>query len=147
METDSIINEIQERSKRRSAVLWSKGSIIGYVWDVIRNLLIIVVVLGIFNHLSNPSDVIIVSILVLIFLDVIVIGAQQGQILVKNTIQTQVNISEILEKLGKVRSVEEKEEVEKISFFIEKVQYKFILNSIFYFIITIITLLNLLNNL
>lgn len=138
---------MNEQSKKRSAVIWSGASIAGYIWDIIRNLIVIVIILTVYSVVYDPANVIIISILILIYLSVVSIGAQLSQSLARTNLRVHTYSTEILQNLDKSReeNESEKEEFLKAGFIIEKIQYKFILNSIFNFIIFLIAIFNLLN--
>lgn len=142
--TIKIVEAMKEKNKRRSDVIWSGVSIVGYIWDIIRNLVIVGVVLSIYNSTSEHILVVIISLIIFVYLNTITIGAQLAQTLVKTNIGMYFHASVILKKLGKEQSEDEQEEFEKTGFLMEKVQYKFYLNSVFNFIIFVIALVNLL---
>jgi hypothetical protein len=141
---DSILEKIKERTKRRSAVVWSGTSIAGYIWDIIRNIIVILIVLAIYNSIYDSTEIIIVSILILIYLSIVGTGAQLGQSQIKTSILNTTHLIEILKEMGKTKESEE-EEIENAEFLLEKIQYKFILNSVFNFIIFVIVFFNLIS--
>lgn len=134
------MQKMNERSKRRSAVIWSAGSIAGYVWDVIRNVVVLVVVIAIYDRIYESSSIIITSVLIFIYLNTISIGAQLSQSIAITNMRIYAHSDEILKKLGKEVDVDAEEEFEKTSFLLEKIKYKFYLNSFFSLIIFIIAL-------
>ena len=146
-EPEDIVININERAKRRSAVIWSGTSITGHIWDIVRNLIIVAIVVGVYSVLYDPENIIIVSILILIYLSVLFIGAGLSQAIVQTNFRTQTQITEILKRLGKEETEDDAEDFENARFLLEKIQYKFILNSVFHFIIFIIVVLNLLGTL
>lgn len=141
-----ILEKMNERAKRRRAVIWSSASIIGYIWDIIRNLIVISIILAVYDIIYDPASVVIISILILIYLSVVSMGAGLWQSFARTHLVIYAKVTEILQKLDKSReeNQDEKEEFEKAEFMIDKIQYKFILNSIFNFIIFVIALFNLL---
>lgn len=139
-----ILQKINEHAKRRSAVIWSTGSIVGYVWDIIRNLIVVGVVVGVYGRIYESPSVIMVSVLIMIYLNTITIGAQLSQSLAETNLRIYAHSDEILKKLGKEKDEDAEEEFEKVGFMLEKIKYKFYLNSFFSFVIFVIALVKLL---
>ena len=144
---DFSIEEWNRKEKFRSSIIWSKKSILGYVWDIIRNLIVIGVVLAIYSSLYDSANTIIVSILILIYLSIINIGTVLSQSSSRSNLKSHLHTAEILKKLGQEETNEDKKDFEEAGFLIEKIEYKFILNSIFNSIIFIIVLFNLFDSL
>lgn len=143
---DEILEKMDQQAKRRSAVIWSAGSIAGYVWDIIRNLIVVAIILGIyFSFAFDATSTIIISVLIMIYLNTITICAQLSQSLIQTNFRIHARSDEILKKLGKEKDEESEVEFEKAGFMLEKAQYKFILNSVFNFIIFLIALVKLLS--
>lgn len=141
-DSKGIWEELQARQKRRSALLWSGTSIIGYIWDIIRNLIVIGIIVSIYDVLYDPVDIIIISILILIYLSITSIGAQIAQGIVRTNLYVHSRTMEIMK--GFNSELTDDLDFEDAAFNLEKAQYKFILNSIFNFIVFLIVLFNLL---
>ncbi|MEK7522818.1 MAG: hypothetical protein AAB569_04495 [Patescibacteria group bacterium] len=140
---EDIIKEMEDKEGRRSDIIWSAGSITGYIWDFFRNTIVLLVVLAIYDNLRMSSEVIMGSLLILIYLSVISTGAIITQSVMRNGIAAHSYKTEVLKKIGKEDSEDDKKEFEKANFLFEKMMYKFYLNSFFSFIIFIIVLINL----
>ena len=140
---DDIIKEMGDKERRRSDIIWSAGSIAGYIWDFFRNIIVLLVVLAIYDNLQMSSWVIMGSLLIFIYLSVISTGAIITQSVMRNGIATYSYKTEVLKKMGKEDSEDDKQEFEKANFLFEKMMYKFYLNSFFSFVIFIIVLINL----
>lgn len=143
-DTKDLLEKIKKQSDKRSSVIWSGTSITGYIWDIIRNLIVIGVVLTIYSVVYESESVIIVSILILTYLSVISIGAQISQSVAKGNLLLYSQTNKILKKTGEEISGEDSDDFENANFLLEKFQYKFILNSVFNFVIFLIVLVNLL---
>lgn len=142
-----ILEEMVKRNTRRSEFVWSKMSILGYLWSIFINIIVILIVLGIYNSILSRADTIVISILIFIYLTLISIGAQLGQGLIDVNFHIHNQFFKVLKKMGDELSDEEKDDFEKANFIFERNQYKFILNSIFNFIIFMIAFLYLLGSL
>ena len=146
-EPSEMLQKMSERAKRRSAIIWSAGSITGYVWDVIRNIIVLLIVLAIYDRIYESASVIVTSVLIFIYLNTISVGAQLAQSLAETNLRIYAHSDEILKKLGKEKDEDADEEFEKAGFMMEKIRYKFFLNSFFSFVIFIIALSKLLGEL
>ena len=125
--------------------MWSKLSITGYIWDIIRNLIIIFVIVLIYGSVYGSFETIVISLLILIYITVIIYGATLTQSSVRNTLQTYSQGVETRKQLGGEETEEEKEEFEEAGYTLEKVMYKFYINSSFHFIVFVIVIFNLLS--
>lgn len=138
----NILEQFVEKNKRRSDFVWSKSSIIGYLWDIVINIIVVFVVLGIYSTIYSSSDIIIVSILILIYLRIVSVVPGLGQSMLRTRLINYWQTAEILKKLGKEDREEDRSGVEELEFLLEKAEYKYYISSIFNFIIFIIVILN-----
>ena len=141
-------NNLEQKKKRRAAVVWSGWSFAGYVWDVFTNVLVILIVLSVYTAIGNYSnnyevDVIIFSTLVLIYLCVVNVGAALGQTYARGTLMIYAQNNRVLTKLNQQPSDEE--EIEEAEFRLDKARVKYYLNSAFNSLIFLIAAYNLLN--
>lgn len=140
---DLFIKELKEKQKRRSDIIWSKLSITGYIWDILRNCVVVVIILSIYEVVYEPTSIIIVSLLIFIYLAILSAGAHITQVQEKFNIIEYNRYIKIIEKLGEKEPKEDRESIEETGFLLEKMQYKFILNSVFNGIVFLIAFLNL----
>ncbi len=124
------------RNERRSKILWSLQSILGYIWDIIVNIIIIVGVLLIYSNAHNTFEIIVYSLLILVFLSIIFYGAGNAQI----SMQTRIFLAR--ELVGK-DDIKLDTEIEEATFLLDKMMYKYYINTVFRFLIFIIVLYNL----
>lgn len=135
--SDSNISDFTEKKKRRKAVVWSFSSKVGYMWDIIRNIIVIFILLAIFDSIYNSFETITVSLLVLIYLAVVGYGAMLSQGQVRSTLQIYSQVMGVKKQIGSEKDEDEKEELEKAGFLLEKATYKLYINSFFNLLIFI----------
>src|SRR5688572_16927775 len=131
------------RSERRKAIVWSWLSIVGYVWDVIRNLIVVAVVLLIFGKLYEPFHVIAISILILIYLTLVGNSGSFGLLVAHVNHYVHKRFHEVLQRLGKEQSEDATIALEEDEFQMDKARNKILLNGFFSVIIYLIVLFNL----
>ncbi len=140
---DSLIKELASKTKAsedlRKSIVWSKGSIVGYIWDVVRNLITLFVVVAIYDSTHGSFERITASLLILIYLTVISYGATLAMGNARSILVTYSQTLEIRRKSGQIENEDEELELKKANFILEKTMYKFYLNSVFsglmYFIV------------
>lgn len=136
-------DELMDRSKRRSSIVWSWPSIVGYVWDTIRNLIVVLVVLLIFSVLHEPFQIIVASLLILIYTNLSIVGGQLALMIGGTLLNLHRQLREILSQLGKEQDEDSRFEFDNAGFTLEKTQYKFYLNVAFNFVIYLICVFNI----
>lgn len=137
----------KEELNKRSSILWSGSSIMGYIWDVVINIILILIILSIYSSIHDSASVIIVSLSIFIYLSIVSIGAQLSQGLIKNSIRTTFLFNKIIKEIKKETDENLENETEGVGFALEKIHIKYIINSIFHFIVFVIALLNLISSL
>jgi len=137
----------KEELNKRSSILWSGSSIMGYIWDVVINIILILIILSIYSSIHDSASVIIVSLSIFIYLSIVSIGAQLSQGLIKNSIRTTFLFNKIIKEIKKETDENLENEIEGVGFALEKIHIKYIINSIFHFIVFVIALLNLISSL
>lgn len=134
-----IVEKMNEVEQRRKAVVWSWASLFGYGWTVLVNLIMVAIVFGIYDKVSGDGQII-VSILIITYLAIVNIGTQLSQLMMKKGIFDYGYTRKILDALGKEATEEEKADFENANFLLQKAEYKFVINSLFNFIVFLIAL-------
>jgi len=145
-ETRAFVDALLVHHARRSAIVWSWPSIFGYVWDVIRNLIVIAVVLAIYRVLNEPFQVIVVSILILTYVTLVVVSAQLSRLMADIMLHIERKSNDVLKQLGKEQDEGSTTDFEEAGFLLEKLQYKSYVNGTFNFIIYLIVVFQIFGN-
>ncbi len=118
----------------------------GYVWTVIVNLITIGVVLGIYSNLYDDFEIIVVSLLILIYLSIQTFAMSSGSIAVGTAFSNYdefARIRKLIQKNVGEDEDSEKEEYDEAKKKLSKAKIKMYINASFAFIIYVIALLNL----
>lgn len=145
------LEKMKEREQERKAVVNSPMAIVGYVWDVIRNLITLAIVFGVYSKLLSDDSVLIFSGLLLTYLAILTVGAGIGQYSVRSSLAV-LNMQLKTQKMLLAGKLEESDdemqeaeaELAKAGYMAEKLQYKFFINAAFLSILYIVAILHLL---
>ncbi len=122
----------------------------GYAWTVIVNLITIGVVLGIYSNLYQSFEIIVVSILILIYLSIQTFAMTYGNATVDTAFAMNFEFQRMRKLLQKNQTEEdedEKEEIQEVRKKVDKAKVKMYINAGFAFVIYIIALGNIFNSL
>lgn len=125
---------------------------LGYIWAVIVNLITIGVVLGIYSNLYQSFEVIVVSLLILIYLSIQTFAMTYGNATIETAFSMNFEFQRIRKLVQKNQIDEdeeedEKEEIQEARKKVDKAKIKMYINAGFAFIIYIIALWNIFNSL
>lgn len=121
---------------------------LGYAWTVIVNLITIGVVLGIYSNLYQSFEVIVVSLLILIYLSIQAFAMTYGSATIDTTFSTIFEFQRIRKLVQKNQIDEdeeknEREEMQEARKKADKAKIKMYINAGFAFIIYIIALFHI----
>lgn len=122
----------------------------GYAWTVIVNLITIGVVLGIYSNLYQSFEIIVVSLLILIYLSIQTFAMTYGNATIDTMFRMNFEFQRMRKLLQKNQTEEdedEKEEVKEARKMVDKAKVKMYINAGFAFIIYVIALWNIFNSL
>ena len=125
---------------------------LGYAWTVIVNFITIGVVLGIYSNLYQSFEVIVVSLLILIYLSIQTFAMTYGNATIDTAFSMNFEFQRIRKLVQKNQIDEdedenEREEIQEARKKVDKAKIKMYINAGFAFIIYIIALWNIFNSL
>lgn len=120
----------------------------GYIWTVIVNIITVFVVVSIYDSLYDDFEIIVVSLLILIYLSIQTFIMTYGNILIKNAFSLNSEFNRIRKLIQNNEDYEyeenlEKEDIEEAHKKTNKAEIKMYINAGFAFIIYLIALYNL----
>ncbi len=124
----------------------------GYILVVLGNLITLGVTLAIYTRLYDDFEIIVVSLLILIYLTIQTFTMAHGIVTVESILTTHTEFNKIRKLLKKdengINDEEfEREEIKEVTQKISKAKIKMYINGVFIFIIYIIAIVNLLGTL
>lgn len=124
--------------------------ILKHTWTVILNLLTIGIIVNIYSSLYESFEKIVVSILILIYLNINTFFATNSQTMMKTLINSENRFIELKKLIGQNKDSnyfsKEELEVAEAEDKVKKVETKFYINMIFNFIMYVIAIVNLLSS-
>lgn len=142
---DKLLNEKENASTKKDVVAEKKNPWrwIGYVWTVIINLITIGVVLAIYGKVYESFEIIVVSILILIYLSFQGFSMIYGQTITAAAFGLDTEFKRIRKLLKDEPNKYEKEEIQEAKKKVDKATIKMYINAAFLFIIYLIALFHL----
>ncbi|MBI2410169.1 hypothetical protein HYV30_03995 [Candidatus Kaiserbacteria bacterium] len=143
---------LAEQEALRDSVVKSTWAITGYVWDVIRNLIVSMIVLYVYSNVYSDTQLLF-SVLLIIYLSVVSVGAGLGQYNVRMSlfnIRLHLKTQTILLSRADESSVarenlaDEENEVRIAEYEADKLRYKFYINGTFISVLYVMAVYNLL---
>lgn len=116
---------------------------IGYLWLILKNLIVLFIVFAIFAKANNSFETIVFSLLVLIYLGLDTFSTLYGLFTVQAAIALDSELKRIRRLLKEEESESEKEEIREVKKKLDRAWIKTYINGAFLFIIYLIALFNL----
>jgi hypothetical protein len=139
---DKLLNEKEKASTKKDVVAEKKNPWrwIGYAWVVIINLITIGVVLAIYDKVYKSFEIIVISILILIYLSFQSFLMIYSQTITVTAFGLGIEFKRIRRLLKDEPDKYEKEEIQETKKKVDKAAIKMHINALFLFIIYLITL-------
>lgn len=142
---DKLLNEKDNTTTKKDVVAEKKNSWrwLGYAWTVVVNLITIGVVLAIYGKVYESFEIIVVSILILIYLSFQGFSMIYGQTIAATAFGLDTEFKRIRKLLKDEPNRYEKEEIQEAKKKVDKATIKMYINAAFLFIIYLIALFQL----
>ena len=142
---DKLLNEKENATTKKDVVAEKKNPWrwLGYAWTIIVNLITIGVVLAIYGKVYESFEIIVVSILILIYLSFQGFSMIYGQTITATAFGLDTEFKRIRKLLKDEPNRDEREEIQEAKKKVDKATIKMYINAAFLFIIYLIALFHL----
>ena len=142
---DNLLNEKENTTIKKDVATEKKNPWrwAGYVWTVIVNLITIGVVLAIYDNVYESFEIIVTSILILVYLSIQSFSMVYGQTITATAFGLDTEFKRIRKLLKDEPNKDEKEEIQEAKKKVDRAAIKMYINAGFLFIIYLIALFHL----